>query len=617
VGVPLQHDESPAFAEGQGARIDERLDALLSITGRMDGFLYRCRNDASYTMLYMSEGVRTVSGYPVDDFTNNSVREYVSVIHPDDLAHVYSAVDTALAAGRNWHVDYRIMPPLGEPVWVREIGGGVLNEAGDLLFLEGFVFDISDRKVIEDRNVELLAELRSANEALSMQKEAIELAKERSDHSANHDALTGLPNRTFFNDELARVLSQRQRAHERAALMFLDLDRFKQVNDTLGHAAGDVLIKELSTRLQAVLRPNDVLARMGGDEFAIIRPNPGTRQDVENFCREIMAAATKPFEVLGAHAAVGISIGVAISPDVGVDSSELARKADIALYQAKKSGRHCFQFFTEEMSDALFERHALEVDLRLALDAGKELEVVYQPVYSAQRLDITGVEALLRWHHPRLGSVPPPLFIALAEECGLIERLGEWALRQACNAAAAWNIPTVAVNASPSQILQPEFASRVLKVLAETGLSPTRLEIEITESTLLESSGTSSKVLKTLRGAGVRIALDDFGTGYSSLSYLIKLEVDRLKIDRSFVQPLTESSASCSIVQAIVTMAHAVGISVTAEGVETREQQEILTKIGCNNLQGYLLSRPGSAASLAKQLTPGELRSRLQNTEAA
>jgi EAL domain-containing protein (putative c-di-GMP-specific phosphodiesterase class I) len=259
----------------------------------------------------------------------------------------------------------------------------------------------------------------------------------------------------------------------------------------------------------------------------------------------------------------------------------------------------------------------LEVDLRLALDAGKELEVVYQPVYSAQRLDITGVEALLRWHHPRLGSVPPPLFIALAEECGLIERLGEWALRQACNAAAAWNIPTVAVNASPSQILQPEFASRVLKVLAETGLSPTRLEIEITESTLLESSGTSSKVLKTLRGAGVRIALDDFGTGYSSLSYLIKLEVDRLKIDRAFVQHLTESSASCSIVQAIVTMAHAVGISVTAEGVETREQQEILTKIGCNNLQGYLLSRPASAAGLAKQLTPGELRSRLKNTEAA
>jgi diguanylate cyclase (GGDEF)-like protein len=492
-----------------------------------------------------------------------------------------------------------------------------VNEAGDLLFLEGFVFDISDRKVIEDRNVELLKELRSANEALSMQKRAVELAKERSDHSANHDALTGLPNRAFFNDELARMLSQRQRVHERAALMFLDLDRFKQVNDTLGHAAGDVLIKELATRLQAVLRANDVLARMGGDEFAIIRPNPGARQDVENFCREIMAAATKPFEVLGSHAAVGISIGVAISPDVGVDSSELARKADIALYQAKKSGRHCFQFFTEEMSDALFERHALEVDLRLALDAGKELEVVYQPVYSAQRLDITGVEALLRWHHPRLGSVPPPLFIALAEECGLIERLGEWALRQACNAAAAWNIPTVAVNASPSQILQPEFASRVLKVLAETGLSPTRLEIEITESTLLESSGTSSKVLKTLRGAGVRIALDDFGTGYSSLSYLIKLEVDRLKIDRSFVQPLTESSASCSIVQAIVTMAHAVGISVTAEGVETREQQEILTKIGCNNLQGYLLSRPASAAGLAKQLTPGELRSRLKNTEAA
>ena len=349
--MPLQHDKSPAVAVGQGACIDERLDALLSITGRMDGFLYRCRNDAAYTMLYISEGILAISGYPASDFTNNKVREYTSVTHPDDLARVFAEVDTALAEGRNWHVDYRIMPPLGEPVWVREIGGGVLNEAGDLLFLEGFVFDISDRKVIEDRNVELLKELRSANEALSMQKEAIELAKERSDHSANHDALTGLPNRAFFNDELARVLSRRQRVQERAALMFLDLDRFKQVNDTLGHAAGDVLIKELATRLRAVLRANDVLVRMGGDEFAVIRSDPGARQDVENFCREIMAAASKPFEVLGSHAAVGISIGVAISPDVGVDSSELARKADIALYQAKKSGRHCFEFFTEEMSD--------------------------------------------------------------------------------------------------------------------------------------------------------------------------------------------------------------------------------------------------------------------------
>jgi diguanylate cyclase (GGDEF)-like protein/PAS domain S-box-containing protein len=593
------------------------LDALLSITGRMDGFLYRCRNDATYTMLYISEGFLSLTGYPTDDLTNNKVREYTSLIHPDDLPTVYAEVDAGLADNRNWHVDYRMVQPCGNAVWVREIGGGVLGERGELLYLEGFVFDIRDRKVIEDRNIELLHELQAVNEALSEQKRAIELAKEQSDYAANHDALTGLPNRACFNTELPRVLVEQLRTGGRTALMFLDLDRFKQVNDTLGHAAGDVLIKELAARLRALLRPSDVLARMGGDEFAIIRPDPDSRQEVKDFCCAIMSAAARPFEVLGSHAAVGISIGVAISPDFGVDGSELARKADIALYQAKKTGRNCFRFFTEEMSATLCERHALEVDLRHALDAGRELEVVYQPVYSAEHLEITGVEALLRWHHPRLGLVPPPTFIALAEECGLIERLGEWALREACKAAVEWSIPMIAVNASPCQVLQPEFASRVLEVLAETGLPPGRLEIEITESVLLESSGTSSNVLKTLRHAGVRIALDDFGTGYSSLSYLIKLEVDRLKIDRSFVQHLDEQSASCSIVQAITTMAHAVGISVTAEGVETPEQQAILTRIGCHNLQGYLFSRPVSVLSLAKLLAPSERRERLRDAAVA
>jgi EAL domain-containing protein (putative c-di-GMP-specific phosphodiesterase class I) len=324
-----------------------------------------------------------------------------------------------------------------------------------------------------------------------------------------------------------------------------------------------------------------------------------------------------PFEVLGNQAAVGISIGIAMSPEAGTDRIELARKADIALYEAKKGGHKSFQFFTEEMSETLCERHALEVDLRLALDACKQLEVVYQPVYSTEARGISAIEALVRWNHPRFGSVPPTLFVALAEECGLINRLGEWVLREACRMARDTNIRTVAVNASPSQFLQPDFAKRVLSVLNDCGMTPDRLEIEITEGTLLESSGISGRVLKALRAAGVRIALDDFGTGYSSLSYLIKLEVDRIKIDRSFVQHLTYTSPSCSIIQAIVTMAHAVGVAVTAEGVETHEQREILTDIGCNSLQGYLLSRPVSASKLAEMMATGETHVYPQKTEAA
>jgi diguanylate cyclase (GGDEF)-like protein len=421
-------------------------------------------------------------------------------------------------------------------------------------------------------------------------------------HTAYHDELTGLPNRASFNTHLEQALIDVQRGQGHVALLLLDLDRFKHVNDTLGHAAGDQVIREFASRLTRTVKASDMIARMGGDEFAIImRIAPG-QHDVDAVCRSIMGEVAKPFLVQGVQSCIGVSIGIAVAQSEGTDRSELARKADIALYEAKNTGRSRFQLFSEELGERLSRRQHLESDLRRALETGAGLEVFYQPVYSASDLTISGVEALARWQHPTLGPISPLTFVPLAEECGLIGSLGNWVLLTACKAASAWDAGTVAVNVSPIQFNQPDFAARVLAVLAETNLPPSRLEIEITESTLLDRSHMAEAGLKILREAGVKVALDDFGTGYSSLSYLLNLDVDRIKIDKSFVHHLGDSQSSLSIIQAIVTMARAVGVAVTAEGVETNEQRELLTLIGCDHLQGYLLSHPLTARALGEHL---------------
>jgi diguanylate cyclase (GGDEF)-like protein len=445
------------------------------------------------------------------------------------------------------------------------------------------------------------------------------ISEAQAKHLAFHDALTGLPNRAFLNDRLEETLAdvRRGRGQVQVALMFLDLDRFKQVNDSLGHAAGDALICGLTAHLKSTLKPGDVLARMGGDEFAIVMRDITCRTEVEALCREILDVVSRPFDVVGGQAMVGISIGVAISPAAGLDRSELARKADIALYQAKNGGGQQFEFFTDGMSQTVRQRRELEIDLRRALASGNELEVVFQPLYSAQPFAMTGVEALLRWNHPRAGAIAPQTFIGLAEECGLIHQLGDLVLRRACTIAGAWDIETVAVNISAIQLQQRGFADRVLALLGETGMTLERLEIEITESTLIGGSDTSQRNLKALRAAGITVALDDFGTGYSSLSYLMRFEVDRIKVDRSFIRHIGTSPQSESIVRAIVTMAHAVGAAVTAEGVETREQQEFLAAIGCNHLQGYLLSPPLSALRMVELIAGQDARTAKSTTEAA
>ncbi|MDO9382715.1 MAG: bifunctional diguanylate cyclase/phosphodiesterase [Hyphomicrobiaceae bacterium] len=410
-------------------------------------------------------------------------------------------------------------------------------------------------------------------------------------HAASHDVLTALPNRAYFDRQLMSALSARQDGPQPLALLFLDLDRFKTVNDTLGHAAGDELIKQFVLRIGQMLAPENFLARTGGDEFAIIVPDATDQCTIEELCADILTLVAAPFDVRGTHAVVGVSIGIAMARVDHVAPADLARQADIALYQAKGTGRNCFCFFTKDVEDRLRAHAVLEADLRAALGEGG-LELAYQPIYNSATLRVAGIEALARWNHPRLGSVSPQIFIAIAEQTGLIHELGHWVLREACGAICDTDFATLAVNVSPVQILKPGFADTLLSTLTETGFPPGRLEIEITEGTLLDTTGVAEKVLQTLRSAGIKIALDDFGTGYSSLSYLMKHQVDRLKIDRSFVSQLGEGSSASSVVRAIVTMAQAIGVSVTAEGVETRDQQAILQQLGCDQLQGHLLSKP-------------------------
>ena len=321
---------------------DERLDALLSITGRMDGYLYRCRNDQSFTMLYISDGISNISGYPPSDFIQNRVLEYVSVIHPDDLERVFAAVNTALEAKCNWNVDYRIVPNFGRAVWVREIGGGVFNDAGELVFLEGFVIDISDRKLIEDRNAYLLTQLKDLNELLSTQKRELQLAKQKSDHSANHDLLTGLPNRRAFHNQLKSAMDASQTSNTPLGLLFIDLDRFKEVNDTLGHESGDALLQHVSAQLQTLLRSTDFVARLGGDEFAfVLFGDPElTHETAAMVAQRIVEKLRIDVPAPTGLIRVGCTVGVAMYPADAPDPKGLLALADRLMYVGKKGGRN-------------------------------------------------------------------------------------------------------------------------------------------------------------------------------------------------------------------------------------------------------------------------------------
>jgi diguanylate cyclase (GGDEF)-like protein len=418
---------------------------------------------------------------------------------------------------------------------------------------------------------------------------------------ARHDPLTGLPNRRFFEEKLDQCLGATAGGMQLAVLM-LDLDGFKPVNDTHGHAAGDKALSEFARRASAILRSNDFLARIGGDEFAVIMPAIRSLDEPATLARRITAAIAQPFTVNDATVTFGVGIGIAIAPNDGVEADDLMRRADRALYRAKQGGRSLVRFFEPEMDSLIERRAAIERQLRTAI-ASDRIIPYYQPLVALDTSRIIGFEALARWHDEALGFVPPDVFIVIAEETGLINALGDRLFRRACSEARNWPADfTLAFNISQVQLRDPTLGLRLLAILGQTGFSPRQLEIEITETALVENIAVAQTTIDQLRHAGVRIALDDFGTGYATLSQLLSFHLDKIKIDRSFVSGLEKSEEGRVIVRAILGLAKGFGLTTTAEGVEEAGQLAYLKANGCTEGQGYLFSKAIPAENIADLL---------------
>ncbi|HEX6113549.1 MAG TPA: EAL domain-containing protein [Geminicoccaceae bacterium] len=416
-------------------------------------------------------------------------------------------------------------------------------------------------------------------------------AGRRAEYLAMHDALTQLPNRVLLLERLEQAIASVSRRRDMAALLLLDLDRFKDVNDTLGHPAGDLVLKEVAARLSACVREVDTVARIGGDEFAIVQVGINDAAEAQQLSRRLLELFQTPLELDGHDALVTASIGVALIPTDASVPAKLLQLADIALYRAKEDGRNATRFFEPDMDARLQRRKALERELRLAV-ARDQLELYYQPKISLLTDELAGVEALVRWRHPERGLVPPGEFIGIAEETGLILQLGEWVLRTATRQASRWQDLQVSVNISPAQFRQPDLVQVVHSALRDSGLAPHRLELEITESVLIQQPDAAAKLLDDLKKLGVRVAMDDFGTGYSSLSYLQRFHFDKIKVDRSFIGAIGIEPSAAAIVRAVINLASSLGMLTCAEGVETDEQLAALRDEGCSEVQGFLFGRP-------------------------
>jgi len=561
----------------QAASLRESRRARDTLLRNLPGMAYRCRNSPEWPLEFVSGGCIDLTGYSADDLTARPGRaarvRYADVIDPDDRERVWAGVQAAMAERRPFQFHYRITTADGRTRHVYEQGRGVFDDRGTLEALEGFVMDVTERTI----------------------------AEARLEHQAFHDALTGLANRSLFRDRVGHALARGRRLGTRPAVLFLDLDEFKAVNDGLGHAEGDRLLVEVSTRLLGATRGCDTVARLGGDEFAVLLSDVYDEGEATAVAERVLRALAKPITLSARDVLVGASVGIAAAvPGEGAD--ELLRNADLAMYHAKARGKGTYEVFAPAMYEVVSDRVALLADLRGALDR-KEFAVVYQPVVDLGTGHVVGAEALIRWTHPARGPVPPPRFIGLAEDSGLILPIGRFVLEAACRQAAGWlrdghGDLHVAVNMSGRQLQYPGFVADVAAVLAATGLPPHALLLEITESVVMQDTEASLARLAALKALGVRLAIDDFGTGYSSLAYLQRFPVDVLKIDKRFVDGVHEGRSGEALARTIVALGETLGLRTVGEGIERPEQRDALRSLGCTYGQGYLFARPLPAHEL-------------------
>ncbi len=569
----IAHDMQRRAAE---AALRENERALSTLLGNLPGMAYRCRADEERTLEFASEGCLQLTGYRPVDLVGNKLLSFRDLVHPADRGWVGSEVHDMLAGGERSILEYQIVCADGQVKWISEKSQGIRDESGKVVMMEGIIDDITDRKRSEER----LAFL------------------------AQYDVLTGLPNRALFYDRLRQAVVRARREQSMVGLLFLDLDRFKHINDTLGHAAGDRVLKVVADRLKGFLREVDTIARLGGDEFTVIIEGVSDTEQVASVAEKIKAALSESVVLDGHDMLVSASVGITLYPQDAEDIESLIKNADIAMYHAKhRGGRQQYQFYDAGMAPLAADRLEMEARLKHAIE-NQEFVLHYQPTVDVKSGRITGMEALIHWQSPE-GMIPPSDFSPLAEESGLILDIGKWVLHAACAQTRIWQreglpVLRLAVNLSPLQFRQENLLGTISEILRETGLAPDHLELEITESAIMDRSAETIATLNRLEQLGVHLAIDDFGTGYSSLAYLKQFPVHLLKIDRSFVRDLTMDRDDAAIVNAMIAMSHNLSLQVTAEGVETREQLQFLRAAGCDTYQGYYFSVPLPARAFAE-----------------
>lgn len=539
--------------------------------------------DIANNQLYLSPRWKAQLGYMEDELVND-FGSFESRLHADDRDGIIQKIQAyLLKPWGNWEEEFRLQHKNGSYRWILSRATPTFDVDDILVKLTGVHIDITERVEAEGR----------------------------ARHLAFHDWLTQLPNRVLFNDRVDHAIARAKRTGQRLSILFFDLDRFKHINDSLGHPAGDRVLERVAARLRKAVREGDTLARLGGDEFAVLVENAPYAQGIAVVAEKLLACFERPFEMEGYDFYLNASIGITVYPRDGETTSELLKNADAAMYKAKNSGRGGFQFYTEELTSNAYQHITLESGLRQALQKS-QFHLVYQPKICLRSGRTLGVEALLRWRDGDVGLISPEAFIPVAEESGLIREIGDWVLTQACRDANGWreqklDYGHVAVNLSGVQIQHDAFVDSIKRILQKTGMDTSRLELEITENFLMKDVNASARYLQDLRRLGVSIAIDDFGTGYSSLSHLTRLPIDKLKIDRSFVSKVCQSSQDDEISRIIIGLGHTLGMKVVAEGIENRQQLQFLTQEGCDEGQGYLIAKPLTNAEFVSFLSNGEV----------